>query len=127
MIYLLVYEEASMLKIDGINIKLNLSIGAYNIIPNEMDINNVLDKAYLARSQVKGVYNNSYYLFDEKLENKLMEEQMLESDMEKGLKEKEFVIVYQPKTFTANEKMSGAEALVRWYKDGKYRYIKDFN
>ncbi len=115
-----IYEEASMLKIDGINIKLNLSIGAYNIIPNEMDINNVLDKAYLARSQVKGVYNNSYYLFDEKLENKLMEEQMLESDMEKGLKEKEFVIVYQPKTFTANEKMSGAEALVRWYKDGEF-------
>lgn len=115
-----IYDEASILEIDGIQIKLNLSIGAYNILPNETDINNVLDKSYLARSQVKGVYNNSYYLFDEKLENKLMEEQNLESDMEKGLREKEFVIVYQPKTFTKNEKMSGAEALVRWYKDGEF-------
>lgn len=115
-----IYDEASILEIDGIQIKLNLSIGAYNILPNETDINNVLDKSYLARSQVKGVYNNSYYLFDEKLENKLMEEQELESGMEKGLREKEFVIIYQPKTFTKSEKMSGAEALVRWYKDGEF-------
>lgn len=115
-----IYDEASMIEIDGIKIKLNLSIGAYNILSNETDINDILDKAYLARSQVKGVYNNSYYLFDEKLESRLMEEQMLESSMENGLKENEFVIVYQPKTFTESEKMSGAEALVRWYKDGEF-------
>lgn len=113
------YKKASMLEIEGIKIKLNLAIGAYNIAPDELDINRALDMAYLARSQIKGVYDNSYYLFDEKLENKLIEDQMLESSMEKGLKEKEFVIVYQPKTFTENEKMAGAEALVRWYKDGE--------
>lgn len=113
------YKKASVLEINEIEIKLNLAIGAYNIVPNETDINNALDKAYLARSQIKGVYDNSYYLFDKKLENKLMEDQILESSMEKALKEKEFVIVYQPKTFTKNEKMAGAEALVRWCKDGE--------
>lgn len=113
------YKKASILEINGIEIKLNLAIGAYNIASNETDINNALDMAYLARSQIKGVYDNSYYLFDKKLENKLMEEQILESSMEKALKEKEFVIVYQPKTFTKNEKMAGAEALVRWCKDGE--------
>ena len=114
-----IYNEASNIEINGIKIKLNLAIGAYNIFPDEIDVNKILDKAYIARSQIKGVYNNSYYLFDEKLENKLMEEQMLETNMEEALKEKEFVIVYQPKTFTHNEKMSGAEALVRWNKGGK--------
>lgn len=46
-----------------------------------------------------------------------MEEQQIEATMEEALKNKEFTVIYQPKTFTKNEKMSGAEALIRWYKD----------
>lgn len=111
-----IYEEASVLTINDINIHLNLAIGAYNILPNDTDINKILDKAYLARSQIKGLYNQNYYLFDEKLENQLVEEQMLESSMDEALKNNEFKVVYQPKTYTSNEKMSGAEALVRWHK-----------
>ena len=111
-----IFEEVSVLNINGINIHLNLAIGAYNILPNDTDINKILDKAYLARAQIKGIYNQKYYLFDEKLENQLLEEQMLETSMDEALKNGEFKVFYQPKTFTSNEKMSGAEALVRWYK-----------
>ncbi len=112
-------NEVSNLEVNDTKINLNIAIGAYNILPDETDVNKILDKAYLSRSQIKGMYDNSYYLFDEKLENKLIEEQMLESSMEAGLKENEFVIFYQPKTFTDNEKMAGAEALIRWNRGGK--------
>ena len=112
-------SKVSTLMINDINIHINLAIGAYNILPYETNVNKILDKAYLARSQVKGLYDRNYYLFDDKLEDKLLEEQMLESSMEQGIKEKEFVVIYQPKTFTSNEKMAGAEALIRWNKGGK--------
>jgi len=50
-----IYKEASNLKVGNVNITVNLAIGAYNILPHETDVNNILDKAYLARSQIKGL------------------------------------------------------------------------
>ncbi|MCI8519239.1 MAG: GGDEF domain-containing protein [Clostridia bacterium] len=114
-----IFTEASKLQVNGLDIYINLSIGAYNILPNEVDINRMLDKAYLARTQIKGLYSSSYYLFDEKLESKLIEEQKIEASMYEALEKHEFKVFYQPKTYTKNEKLYGAEALVRWYKNGK--------
>ena len=113
-----IFNNASHLEIDGTSIHVNLSIGVYKVKPEDNDINKVLDKAYMARSKIKGLYNDNYYIFDNILENKLVEEQKIESSMEDALKNKEFTVVYQPKTLTSNEKLIGAEALIRWYKDG---------
>ena len=117
-----IFNEASILKIDNQEIHVNLAIGAYSIFPNDTDINRMLDKAYLARTQIKGLYNNSYYLFDEKLENKMIEEQKIEAIMEEALKNNQFKIFYQPKIYTKNEK--------DWYtnsrnsNDSQLRYIQ---
>lgn len=113
-----IFNNASHLEIDGTSIHVNLSIGVYKVKPEDNDTNKVLDKAYMARSKIKGLYNDNYYIFDNILENKLVEEQKIESSMEDALKNKEFTVVYQPKTLTSNEKLIGAEALIRWYKDG---------
>ncbi len=112
-------ESLSSLEINGINIQLNLSIGAYNILPNESDINKILDKSYLARLHIKGLYYQNYYLYDEALENKLLEIQNLESHMKSALENQEFVIYYQPKIFAKDGSFAGAEALVRWNKNGE--------
>lgn len=112
-----ILKELSTITIGELNIPLNLSIGACKIHVKDKDINKLLDKSYLARAQIKGQYHSHYYLFDEKLENELLEEQQIESCMEQALENKEFKVIYQPKTATSNEKMVGAEALVRWYKE----------
>lgn len=114
-----VLEELSIIKIGDIHIPINLNIGAYKIHLRDRDIHKLLDKSYLARAKIKGQYHSHYYLFDEKLENQLLEEQEIESCMEQALEKKEFKVIYQPKTATSNEKMVGAEALVRWYKEGE--------
>ena len=73
----------------------------------------------MARSKIKGLYNDNYYIFGEDLENQLVEEQQIESCMEQALRDREFVVVYQPKTAANTEKVVGAEALVRWHRNGE--------
>ena len=125
-----ILKELLIIEIDDVNIHFNLSIGVYKLNKKDKDINKILDKAYMARSKIKGLYDNNYYIFDETLENKLMEDQKNESCMEDALKNNEFKVVYQPKTFTKSEKVIEAEALVRWHKDGKiiapYKFIPLF-
>ncbi len=114
-----IYNQVSNIKINKTPIHLNLSIGVYKIKNKDTDINKILDKAYTARAKMKGLYDKNYYIFDAILENELVEEQKIEACMESALKNEEFQIVYQPKVFTNTEKIAGAEALVRWNKDGK--------
>lgn len=114
-----IFNQVSKLKIEGKQINVNLSIGVYKITPEDKDINTALDKAYMARAKIKGLYDENYYIFDNVLQSQLIEEQKIESSMEDALKNEEFKIVYQPKIYTNNEKLAGAEALVRWNKEGK--------
>ncbi len=114
-----IVDELSVLKINDIDIHIKLSMGVCKVNFDDNDINKLLDKSYMSRSKVKGLYNQNYYIFDSVLENQLVEEQKIESTMEEALKNKEFKVVYQPKTYTKTEKLSGAEALVRWERDGE--------
>lgn len=111
-----IIENASNINVDNKFIHLNLSIGVYKIKPDEKDINKLVDKAYIARSKIKGSFYDNYYIFDEELENKILKEQEIELSMEEALKNNEFKVLYQPKFYTDTEKLAGAEALVRWYK-----------
>lgn len=112
-----IFEVSSKLKVDNQEIHINIAIGVYKIGSNEYDISRILDKSNIARSKIKGLYDNHYYIFDDTLEQLLIEEQKIESSMDEALKKQEFQIVYQPKIYTKDETLAGAEALVRWHKD----------
>lgn len=104
------------LKIKDVELNLSVTIGIYKVRKGDENINDVLDRAYMAHSKIKGLYNKNYYIFDEVLEKKILEAEKIESEMEEALNNNEFKILYQPKIYTKNEKLAGAEALVRWYK-----------
>ena len=109
-----ILKSVTEITINNDKINLNASMGVYKIRPVDSDINKLLDKVYMARSKVKGLYDRNYYIFDEELEYKLIEEQKIESIMESAIKNKEFKVYYQPKVSTSDQKLVGAEALVRW-------------
>lgn len=111
-----IIKDISKIEVEKQSININLSIGVYKINNDDEDINKSLNKAYMARSIIKGTYDKNYYIFNKELENKLVEEQKIESSMESALKNGEFKVIYQPKIFAENEKFAGAEALVRWYR-----------
>jgi len=113
------FDMASSLKVSDTVVSLSLSIGVYKILPDETDINDLLDKAFMARQQIKGLYDNNYFIFDASLESQLLEEQDIETNMKYALQNYEFKVFYQPKMSAKNGKLVGAEALVRWYRDGK--------
>lgn len=114
-----ILHETYNLKVEDTELHINLSIGVCKLNSKDTDINKALDKAYMARSKIKGLYNDNYYIFGDELENQLIEEQQIESCMEQALKDKEFLVVYQPKISASTEKAVGAEALVRWHKNGE--------
>lgn len=111
-------EELSNIKVDKNEYKMLLSIGICEIKKDDNDILAILDKALMAHNMAKGNYNKRYFVFNKKLENKLMKEHDIEMIMEEGIEKQEFKVFYQPKINAKTGRVEDAEALVRWERNG---------
>ncbi len=92
--------------------------GLYNIAKGK-SINRVMNNCTLALNEARNVTSSDYVWYDEKLSDIMLAEKKVLSDFNKALENKEFVVYYQPKVDINNNRLCGAEALVRWIKDGK--------
>ncbi|MDR2531380.1 MAG: EAL domain-containing protein [Oscillospiraceae bacterium] len=100
--------------------KLILSFGIYKIDDLTMDVRSIIDRADLARRTIKDNNESSYAFFDDNMLTKIREEKRIESIMEFALESNEFKVYLQPKYDLNNHTyIIGAEALVRWFRDGK--------
>ena len=87
--------------------------GVY-LIQGEEDINRIRSRADMARrSQEKERYTTIAFYDGESLAKEL-ELKELETDIQQALEKKELEVYYQPKFDIITEKISGAEALIRW-------------
>ncbi len=94
-------------------IKITFMCGAARVNRSySMDI--LIDNANQARKSVKGAHKNTIAFFDEKKEEKLKEEAMLEQRIPYAVENNEFIPYLQPKFELDTHKICGAEALVRW-------------
>lgn len=96
--------------IKGIKIK----YGIYKNIDKNLSIATIYDYASMAAETVMEDYNHDYAYYTDELAQKRLYNQMIENDFTDALKNKEFIIYYQPKIDVVTEKVIGAEALVRW-------------
>lgn len=94
--------------------KLSLSMGIYEVDGETDDIVSMADRAYIARQTIKNKGDIAWAFYDGAVRDKLLHEKEIESQMEKALAEGEFIAYYQPKYSTKEQKLIGAEALVRW-------------
>lgn len=108
-----VYEGA-ILQGDIIVSTFVMSTGVYVIEDNSESIDDIRDKANLARKTVKNSHKSSMAFYDENLINKMLYEQEVTNEMQDALKNGEFKIYMQPKYDLKTKKLCSSEALIRW-------------
>ncbi len=77
-------------------------------------IQNLIGQASFAKSTIKDNLLTQYSVYNSRLLEKINEERFIESHMEQALEQREFFVMYQPKISLTDDRVVGAEALVRW-------------
>ena len=75
----------------------------------------LLKKADMAMHKAKEAGLNSFRFFTDELGRAASVNLMLETELRRGLEEKEFRLVYQPRYCLKTGTVSGMEALIRWH------------
>ena len=96
------------------NLRLRLVFGIYPIMNMRTSLSVMCDRAQMAAEKAKGHYGVYHCVYDDSIRKKMIGEQKIASGMEAALKNREFLVYYQPKYDLATETIAGAEALVRW-------------
>lgn len=109
--------------------RVSMSCGVYMIQNGDHDVTSVRGRANVARKKYKneeGLLSPCIFYSEEEAK-RLINDQRIENQMERALSQEEFQIFLQPKVRLADEKVAGAEALVRWkMADGRMISPKEF-
>lgn len=92
---------------------LKFSCGVY-LVDEALDINKVRANANLAREESKKQVFGGIVYYNEVMKTKNVEERELEYEAAEALKNGDFIVYLQPKYDVKTEKITGAEALIRW-------------
>lgn len=93
---------------------INISVGIYLITESSLGINVLSDRANMARRAIKNNSEKKFNFYTESMRYTMIKEKGLENRMAAALGNNEFEMYLQPKYLFSNEKIIGAEALVRW-------------
>ncbi len=99
---------------DGIELILTLSAGI-SLFPHDgHDETTLLRNADIALSRARGTGGNSYLFFQAEMNTHASEFVLLERHLHQALKNREFLLHYQPYFDARTGKIAGMEALLRW-------------
>ena len=96
------------------NIKLKFRFGVCEVENSSADVEELYNNAVLARELLGDDKEQQIAFFNIEMNKQRIWERKVEDDMERALTNKEFQVYLQPKFSTGEEKLGGAEALVRW-------------
>lgn len=100
----------------GQNVHVGASVGIA-IYPEDADtMENLLKHADIAMYQAKKAGRNTFQFFSKEFHATAFERIAMEDALHKALERHELIVHYQPKLDLVTNRLSGAEALVRWIK-----------
>lgn len=100
--------------IGGHELHVTLSIGI-SIYPQDgRSVDTVMQNADTAMYHAKASGRNNYRFFKADMNTRAVQRLMVEGNLRRALKQREFVLHYQPQINLDSGLMSGAEALIRW-------------
>lgn len=88
--------------------------GIYVIEDRSISIREMMDYAKMAADTCKESYIQNYAYYDKTIQDEILQAQLIVNKMKKALKEEQFILYLQPKYSLSDDKIQGAEVLVRW-------------
>lgn len=108
------YESEGQVK----RFRFSATIGASHL-DNLRNVGELMLRISVAYQIARKRESNAVVYYSEQLYKEVMQQKEIIAGFERALKKQEFVVYYQPKIKTADKTICGAEALVRWFKQGK--------
>ena len=116
------------IRVNCTTIKFNLAgrAGIYMVNNPEKPFEKIM--SYLSNSinYAKNYSRTNVVFYNKDVEHKVIEHREFCQKFRAGVDKGEFFVVYQPKVFTKDNTLYGAEALVRWNNDGRVIYPGEF-
>lgn len=103
----------------GIKYPIRFKFGIYQVRKHDNDINVMIDRANVARKSLNGDEKELKAYYSDELTLEMRKIDIIESEMQKAMENEEFKVFLQPKWDIIKDEVIGAEALVRWVRDGK--------
>lgn len=113
--------------IESPDITLCFTAGVYGVTDRNESINLMVDKANMAARSVKGLLTENLAYYTEKFDQQLTHNEQMKRAVMFAIEHNEFIPYFQPKVNVLDNRLTGAEALVRWItRDGKFVYPDEF-
>jgi diguanylate cyclase (GGDEF)-like protein len=100
--------------IGGRSLHIGASIGISLYPKDGIDAETLIKNADMAMYHAKERGRSNFQFFEAEMNLKAVERQSMESDLRRALKQKEFLLHYQPKVNLETGEITGVEALIRW-------------
>lgn len=95
-------------------VKLHITFGVYTVENEVAEMRQMEDRAAMARKAAKNNILTNILFYKEQFKETLYNRKFIEENMENAIAENQFMMYLQPKYSIAQNKIIGAEALVRW-------------
>ena len=101
-------------------VKVSAAAGVY-VVPYEEgnSKDDVMERIMLATTVAKKQEEGAIVFYDDKMKLTRERVKFIQQKFREGLAKKEFLVYYQPKVDVNTKQIVGAEALCRWFSDGK--------
>lgn len=96
------------------NVKLQMSYGVYTVEDKEMELRQMSDRAAMTRKAAKNNILTNILFYKEQFKEVLYNRKFIEENMQAAISERQFMMYLQPKYSIQQNKIIGAEALIRW-------------
>ena len=109
-------------------VRVSAAAGVY-MLPNPYMLKSpgdIMDKIMLAGNAAKLQTESAIIIFDDKMKKEKDRVKKVQTEFRDGLEKEEFLVYYQPKVDLQTRQLKGAEALCRWFRNGKIIPPLDF-
>lgn len=96
------------------NLNTVISAGIYLIREEDNDIYQIINRANIAQSMIKGHGQRFYAFYNERMHDTITQDTLLDNEIRTGIASGQFEVYYQPKIDLKDNRLCGAEALLRW-------------